>query len=922
MTESNAPRQSPLRLAYDLHTRGRGHPTSVAASSKSGERLGESELKRSLARLHPLDQTIARELLSSAVYGNLNDAQLARLVPLFVHRETRVDGEALCVIEDALTPRVEVAPAEDGALQLTLFLQNRARERVALEDGRLLAGTQAYFLVGHTVYGVVSGAPWDLAAWSRRPVLALATSLDPGARDELVHTLSRLGVPPSDLQLLAVRRAPPDRILAELSFANAEKDIEALLTLFADYGGELTLITPRHGAAGLLIACGTGGMGLIERDLGAEHIAFEQVHAAGFRFDAKRACFVARGDLALRVLDPETTSLPASFEVTRSGGVPKFHHALKLQSRVQLLEDRGLLELSVALGGASEEEQKLAALLGMKELLAWLASGSDYLALADGSFVAPSPKLRRSLRVLRDLGIDHERALISPLSIGLLRVLGDSSALAAADAATAAWLEELSGNSAPTPTSVPKEIAQVLRDYQHHGLDWLMMLHRHRLTGILADDMGLGKTLQALALLLAVRDLEGTKPSLVVAPTSVLSVWRDEVARFAPSLEVLIWEGSPAERQELTLDGTDLVVTSYGILRRDVERLATQPFRYVILDEAQSAKNAATENARVIRRLQSERRLALTGTPIENRPEELWAAFDFLAPGFLGSLASFRKRYARPIERGEDHAFELLRARVQPLVLRRLKSEVVEELPPKTESVMRCEMAPAQRALYEHVAGELRTSLREKIESVGIERARMSILAALTRLRQICCDPALLPVPEGVKTPPSAKLALFAELLREALASERCVVVFSQFVEMQKRLISVIRELGVEPLWLHGATRHRDRVVAAFQDKAGPPVIVVSLKAGGTGITLTRADTVMHYEPWWNPAVERQATDRTHRIGQKKRVNVYKLIAARTIEERVLELAARKDYVADKLLGSEGALAKSITVQDVLQLLS
>jgi len=306
---------------------------------------------------------------------------------------------------------------------------------------------------------------------------------------------------------------------------------------------------------------------------------------------------------------------------------------------------------------------------------------------------------------------------------------------------------------------------------------------------------------------------------------------------------------------------------------------------------------------------------------VENRPEELWAAFDFLAPGFLGSLRAFRKRYARPIERGEDAALMLLRARVQPLVLRRLKADVAKELPPKIESVVRCEMSAAQRALYEHVAGELRESVRQKIESVGIERARLSILAALTRLRQICCDPSLLPVPPGMKTPESSKLALFTELMREALESERKVVVFSQFVEMQKRLITVIRRLGVEPLWLHGGTRSRDKVVAAFQDPGGPPVIVVSLKAGGTGVTLTRADTVMHYEPWWNPAVERQATDRAHRLGQRQQVTVYKLIAARSIEERVLEMAVRKDDLADRLLAAEGTGAKSITIDEILRLL-
>ncbi|MEZ4273440.1 MAG: DEAD/DEAH box helicase [Myxococcota bacterium] len=408
----------------------------------------------------------------------------------------------------------------------------------------------------------------------------------------------------------------------------------------------------------------------------------------------------------------------------------------------------------------------------------------------------------------------------------------------------------------------------------------------------------------------------------MIAPTSVVTVWRDEAARFGPSLNVVLWHGPPNLRHQIDLTHADLVITSYGILRRDAERLSAVPFRYVILDEAQAAKNAATQNAKAVRQLVSERRLALSGTPIENRSEELWAAFDFLAPGFLGSLRQFRKRYGRPVAQGDDGALDRLRARVAPLILRRLKSEVARELPPKIETTVRCDMQSSQRALYDHMAGKLRETVLKKIEKIGIERAHLDILAALTRLRQICCDPALLPTPEGVKTPPSAKLELFEELMREALGSERRVVVFSQFVKMQRRLISTIKKLGVEPLWLHGGTKNRDKVVDAFQTPSGPPVIVVSLRAGGTGLTLTRADTVMHYDPWWNPAVERQATDRTHRLGQRQKVTVYKLICANTIEEKVHALAASKDKLAESLISSEGSAAsKHITTDEVLALL-
>ncbi|HET6346704.1 MAG TPA: SNF2-related protein, partial [Myxococcota bacterium] len=381
--------------------------------------------------------------------------------------------------------------------------------------------------------------------------------------------------------------------------------------------------------------------------------------------------FTAQGEAALRVLDPAVRLFPPTWRIDRGTSGPVFHRDLALDTQIQMLEERGLLDLRIQVNTVNEADT-VAALVGMKELLAWLHSGKRYVRLADGSFAAPSARFRQGLRILGDLGADTDRALVSPLCIGLLRAIGDQAALRAVDDATRAWLDELAHAEAPQSVPQPGGLDAQMRDYQRRGLDWLMMLHRHRLTGILADDMGLGKTLQTLSLLLTVRDAEGPKPSLVVAPTSVVTVWRDEAARFAPGLKVVLWYGPPEVRHSLDVSTADLVVTSYGILRRDAERFAEVPFRYVILDEAQSAKNATSHNAAAIRRLKSERRLALSGTPLENRPEELWSVFDFLAPGFLGSLRQFRKRYATPISRGDGDALGLLRMRMQPLILRRL----------------------------------------------------------------------------------------------------------------------------------------------------------------------------------------------------------------------------------------------------------
>jgi len=884
--------------------------------------ISDSQAKALIPSLHAIDVAVVQEMRSGAIYGQIADAEIARLLPLLVQRQTFVQGKRLTLLSSPLVPRLRIRPGPLGGVMLSLALSTPDGEWMDLEAGRLIAGHQAYFIRGAEAAPVASPKPWELATWARQLTVELGASLTPAERDRLVRDLQQAGVPGEDLASLAVRRDPPEKI--SLRFLAPDEDTQqptVRLEVMLQYAGTAApLLGPRPTDL-YLAPTRTPGVGLIERDLAVEENIRHQLRTLGMRFDPKNLTFVAQGEAAIRLLDPHSDVLPSNWQVDRTLNQPRFVRDLSIDARVALNESQGLMEVAVGIN-ALDDDKTAAALIEMKDLLAWLGTGKTYVRLPDGSYVAPSPRFRRSLRLLDDLGAHSERVLVSPLCVGLLRALDDNAAVRSADEATRSWLAEISGRSAPEVVTPPIELQPVMRDYQQRGLDWLAMLHRHRLTGILADDMGLGKTLQALALLVLVSEKDGRKPSLVVAPTSVVTVWRDEALRFTPGLNVALWHGAPQLRQGIDINQQDLVVTSYGVLRRDAALLSNTSFRYVILDEAQSAKNAATQNAKAIRMLKSERRLALTGTPIENRPEELWAAFDFLAPGFLGSLRQFRKRYARPIAHGEENALGLLRARIQPFVMRRLKTEVAKELPPSIETTVRCEMLPTQRALYEHLAGELKESVQKKIEKVGIERAHLDILAALTRLRQICCDPTLLPGPTG-KRPGSAKLELFEELMREALASERRVVVFSQFVEMQKRLITVIRRLGVEPLWLHGGSRNRDKIVDAFQTPSGPPVIVISLRAGGTGLTLTRADTVMHYDPWWNPAVERQASDRTHRLGQTQQVTIYKLICARSIEERVVAMAERKAELARDLLGSEGSTGiKQISTSEVLDLLS
>jgi SNF2 family DNA or RNA helicase len=389
----------------------------------------------------------------------------------------------------------------------------------------------------------------------------------------------------------------------------------------------------------------------------------------------------------------------------------------------------------------------------------------------------------------------------------------------------------------------------------------------------------------------------------------------------APSLSVLLWHGVDRVENARLLKKTDVVVTTYAILRRDIDELAKIRFRYVMLDEAQYIKNWTTTTAKSTKQLKSDHRLALSGTPVENHLLDLWAIFDFLAPGFLGKLGEFQKNYVKPIEDGDTRSLEQLRTRIRPFVMRRKKEDVAKELPPKTEQTLFCQFGRSQLGLYNRILKSVKDEISGRIDEVGLEKAQMTILAALTRLRQVCCDPQLLGLPEGTPLPPSAKLEAFRELVADNVGSGRKTLVFSQFVEMQKILGQALDELQIPYLWLHGGTKNREELVHQFQQPSGPPVFLISLKAGGSGLTLTEADTVIHYDPWWNPAVEDQATDRAHRIGQEKPVMVYRLVVEDTVEQKMVELGRRKREVAESALGRDETAGKRLTLDDIEDLL-
>lgn len=462
----------------------------------------------------------------------------------------------------------------------------------------------------------------------------------------------------------------------------------------------------------------------------------------------------------------------------------------------------------------------------------------------------------------------------------------------------------------------PRGLQAKLRPYQRQGLSWLQFLADCGLSGVLADDMGLGKTLQTLAHILREKE-QGRldRPALVVAPTSLLPTWRNEVRRFAPGLRLLVLHGNSRHEVFRLIEGSDIVLTSYTLLVRDQEELLARHWRLCILDEAQAIKNPATKLARTACQIRADQRIALTGTPMENHLGELWSVFHFLLPGLLGDRETFRRVFRNPIEKEGDEARQaVLVARVGPFMLRRTKEQVASELPPKVEFVREIELGEGQRELYESVRLAAHAKVREEIEARGLARSSIAILEALLKLRQVCCDPRLLKGYKGGHAE-SAKYELLMEMLENMVETGRRIIVFSQFVEMLELIEAGLKKRHLPYVVLTGRTRDREEPVQRFQN-GEVPIFLISLKAGGTGLTLTAADTVIHYDPWWNPAVETQATDRAHRIGQNKTVFVYKLIASGTVEERMLELQARKQALVEGVLsGAKAGL--SFTEEDI-----
>jgi len=519
----------------------------------------------------------------------------------------------------------------------------------------------------------------------------------------------------------------------------------------------------------------------------------------------------------------------------------------------------------------------------------------------------PTKRLLPFLDTLRDLfdsgrlNADGNLTLSRFDAVALGDLEGTGTRVRGGDAlrALARKLSQFEGVGSAAP---PEGLQAELRAYQRQGLSWLQFLREHGLGGVLADDMGLGKTIQALAYLLLEKEAGRLDhPALVVAPTSLMGNWRREAKNFAPGLRVLLLHGLGRHAHFDSMAEYDLVLTTYALLTRDAEALAQQRFHSLILDEAQNVKNPRTKASAVVRSLRNDHRFCLTGTPMENHLGELWSLFDFLLPGFLDDETRFKHHWRAPIEQnGDMDRRRRLARRIAPFMLRRRKQDVLSELPPKTEIVRAVALGEKQAALYESIRLAMEKRVRDAIAAQGLARSHITVLDALLKLRQTCCDPRLLPLAAAAKVHASAKLELLMDILPEQLEEGRRVLLFSQFTTMLGLIETELGLRGIAYSKLTGRTQKRDEAIEHFRSGQAD-VFLISLKAGGVGLNLTEADTVILYDPWWNPAVETQAADRAHRIGQDKPVFVYKLITENTVEEKILAMQAKKKVLADAI---------------------
>ncbi len=653
----------------------------------------------------------------------------------------------------------------------------------------------------------------------------------------------------------------------------------------------------------------------IRCDIAAQQSAVQLLLELGLRPDESGEYFVAEGETAIKFWSEGVGSLPEDWDLYIPEELVGTHvrsAPLTMSARVSSGVDWLSVKVSYESDGVGVDRE---------ELERCLREGKKYVRLSDNSY-APLDADRVRLLIDREIELMAAGGKTGkiPLShAGRVQELLQQAQSSQIAAGAKQLFQRLASIDEIKAAKKPKGLKATLRPYQEQGLSWLTFVHELSSGGVLADDMGLGKTIQTIALLLNLKAEKKTQALrvLIVAPTSVVTNWIREIERFAPTLTTALWHGAGRKDQIEGLETANVIITSYALLRRDIDLLKKLRLDYAILDEAQNIKNPLSATAQAAKELGADHRLALTGTPIENRLSEIWSIFEFVSPGLLGTLPKFEEKYARPIDQGDSKAAARLRAAIHPFILRRTKIEVAKDLPPKLEVDKLVDLAPDQKAIYLQVLREVRATVLGEVERVGIGKSQLHILAGLTKLRQAACDPRLLGLPREFSDEDSGKLMAVRELVDEVESGGHKVLIFSQFVSMLKLIREALDEDKVRYEYLDGSTIDRAERVDRFQTDPTIPVFLISLKAGSSGLNLTAADTVIHFDPWWNPAVEDQASDRAHRIGQKKVVTVYRLVAAGTIEEKILQLKQKKKDLVSSVLSEDMGGEKKLSRDDL-----
>lgn len=891
-------------------------PIAEALGSFNSVVASERPLLRALSRHAPRSTPATAELRGEDAAEVLGMLRGRRVLLEPASKELRfADGE--------LVPKIELDLASAKALRIRVVFEQGSR-RFPLSSGAWFEGTPGWHVdttdgVARPVVDTVTPA-W-LQRLYRSPALVHPLQDLPRLLTEYIPKVAAsLGTELPDLTSVAdVIDAPPHfqlRVLGDI--------VEAKVKLRVDYQGNeydvppigfpspLAFLTPDRGATRPKV---------VRRDVGAEMSSVQEIlNLGGFSVDETGEFLVARTDDAVRFWTEGIGSLPETWDRFIPNDlvdVTIHDSAVAPQARVSSGIDWLSLDLTFQVNGIAVDEE---------ELRQCLASGRRLVRLADGTYApVKSDEVREILERMAEIYAstgtrDRKLALSQAGRVqDLLSLVKKTSVSPEAKALFAKLADVSEIDAVPKPRSLKAN----LRPYQKEGFSWLVFLHELATGGILADDMGLGKTVQTISLMLWLKGKfkDQKLTHLVIAPTSVVPNWLLEIEKFGPSLNAMVWHGPDRHALQDQLSEFDVVITSYALMRRDEEFLTKIHFHSVILDEAQHIKNPMSATARAVKKLNSERRMALTGTPIENRLSEIWSIFDFVSPGLLGDLSRFEEKFARPIDRGDQEAAAKLRAAIHRFVLRRTKTEVAKDLPPKIEQDIIVPLADEQSKLYKQILRQVRESVLSEVEKQGVAKSQIQILAALTRLRQVACDPRLMKLEGAWNEELSGKLSALKEIMQEAVAGGHRVLIFSQFVEMLKLIRNVLEAEGITHEWLTGDTKDRMARVDRFNNDESISAFLISLKAGGTGLNLTGADTVIHFDPWWNPAVEDQATDRAHRIGQKRTVSVYRLIAKDSVEEKILQLSEKKRELMTNVLNTEAPM-KGLTKQDVDDLFS